>query len=90
MNGPNEICVPAAALSMGGEDGQGIAPEGGDTVEFTGRGTVRVEGENAYITPVEINGQPVMAPATAGPGQERSPQDELADLKQQAGDMPMG
>ncbi len=40
--------------------GSMVTPEGGDVVEFSGKGRVtRIEGANAYIEATEINGQPV-------------------------------
>lgn len=55
-----EICVPAAALADAGESGEGVAPAVGDSVDFTGRGTVtRAEGGNLYVQLAEVNGQPV-------------------------------
>lgn len=59
--GNNEICVSAGALATDAEGGGSVAPGVGDEVDFTGKAKVaRVEGENVYLTPTEVNGQPVM------------------------------
>jgi hypothetical protein len=55
-----EICVPAGALAKG-EGPEAATPGVGDEVEFSGTGKVtRVEGDNVYLTPSAINGEPVM------------------------------
>ena len=47
----------AGAPDAGGDM---VAPEGGDVVEFSGKGRVtRIEGANACVELTEINGQPV-------------------------------
>ncbi len=54
--GAQEICAPLDAFSIGG-----TPPAEGDAVEFKVKGTVtRVNGDNAYVEPEEVNGQPVM------------------------------
>lgn len=58
MGGGNEseICAPLDAFGI-----DGTPPAEGDEVEFTTKGVVtRVDGTNAYVTPSEVNGQPVM------------------------------
>ena len=56
----SEMCVPASALAAG-DDGQDMSTPGvGDEVDFSGKGKVtRVEGDNVYLTPTEINGEPL-------------------------------
>lgn len=65
---PSIITVPIASLSVSesdsdsGQDSQasGVAPQEGDTVEFTVSGKVTsIDGENAQVTPDSVNGQPV-------------------------------
>lgn len=73
----SELCVPASAFAIG-DDGKTMPGEG-ETVEFTGRGTVRMKGDKAYVTASEINGQPVeMSKAPA------SLEDEEADMREDA------
>lgn len=51
----NEHCVPVSALAM-----EGTAPEVGDEVTYTVRGTVaRIEGAEAYIKPMTVNDEPM-------------------------------
>lgn len=53
-----ETCIPLAALAI-----DGVAPGVGDTAEFTASGTVdRIEGEHAYVTLQQVNGQTASAP----------------------------
>lgn len=52
-----EIIVPATAFAIG-EAGDTLPGEG-EAVEFTGRGTVRIEGGKAFVIATELNGQPV-------------------------------
>lgn len=55
----SEICVPADALAI-----DGTVPGQGDEVEFRCKGRVtRAEGGELYVTPTEVNGQPVANPA---------------------------
>lgn len=57
--GGRDFCVPLKALSI-----DGTPPAVGDEVDFTAKGKVaRVEGEHAYVTPSEVNGEPFSAPA---------------------------
>lgn len=57
----NELCVPADAVRVAGEDGAGVAPAVGDEVELTNvKGVVtRNEAGEVYVRPTEINGMPV-------------------------------
>ena len=68
----SEICVPAAAVAEGGEDGAQTMPEPGDEIEVTLKGKVsRAEGGNLYFTPESVNGQPMAgADAPAGDGMD--------------------
>lgn len=51
----NEHCVPVSGLAM-----EGTAPEVGDEVTYTVRGTVaRIEGKEAYIKPMTVNDEPM-------------------------------
>lgn len=60
-----------------------VMPEGGDEVEFSGKGRiVRVDGGNAYIQATEINGQPV--------AQSGEPEDEGAALDREMEEMSGG
>lgn len=55
-----ELCVPESALAQSGEDGGAVAPDVGDEVEVSVRGTVtRKEGGNVYFTPATANGEPI-------------------------------
>lgn len=73
-----QIPVPAAAFAMG--EGGEIAPDAGELIDFTGRGTVTMRDGQAMLTPTEINGQPV-----AG-DDEPSLDDEEAELRAGLGD----
>lgn len=80
-------CVPAAALAVPDEGEQMAAPEVGDKVTYTVEGKVtRVEGEQVYVAPETINGEPVgkaAAPATdADAGAQPDP--AYADIEQAA------
>jgi hypothetical protein len=84
---PGELCVPLSALAMPDEGDQLANPEEGDKVTLQVEGKVgRIEGENAYITPETVNGQPVSKEAEpdAGDQGENSEQD-YADLQEMAG-----
>lgn len=51
-----EICASLDAFSI-----NGTPPQEGDDVKFEVEGTVsRIDGDNAYVTPKTVNGQPVM------------------------------
>lgn len=55
-SGGSQICAPLDAFSIGG-----TPPAVGDEVSFKVKGTVsRVDGGNAYVTPQDVNGSPVM------------------------------
>lgn len=72
----SELCIPAAALEASSEDGQPMAPQEGDPVEFTLSGTVtRSEGGNLYVKPDSVNGQPI---AGEGAGEMEEPAEEGA------------
>lgn len=63
MKNALEFTVPLAALALPGEqEGQTTAPAMGDSVDFSGTAKViRIEGEQAVLTPETINGQPIAA-----------------------------
>lgn len=87
----NEICVPLAALSEGGETGESIAPEMGDNVPISGGSATvtRIEGDKAYLTVNEINGQQVVADeAPMDDGAEPTPEQDDARLTQIRGGKP--
>ena len=78
-----EICVPLSALSLPGESGSDVPPAQGDEVDITGKATVsRVEGQYAYLTPTEVNGNPVES--TESPEQEKGIDDEEAEMRADA------
>jgi hypothetical protein len=85
-----ELCVPASAISLAGENNEDVAPEPGDQVSLTIEGKVaRVEGGNAYITPETCNGEAMAAdeqePALP-PNPEALPSDDdMAGLRQEMG-----
>ena len=55
----NELCVPAASLSVSDEGGA-VAPAEGDMVDFNAAGKVsRVEGDKVYISIATVNGQEI-------------------------------
>jgi hypothetical protein len=94
----SEVCVPLSALAMpDGENGDQMAnPEVGDKVTFTVDGAVtRIEGDNAYVEPEAVNGQPVEGEAGEEQGDDQAPENqadqadsqERADLQSQAGQM---
>lgn len=57
----SEICMPAGALAKSGGESEPTTPQVGDQVECTVGGTIsRVEGDNVYLTPETVNGEPVM------------------------------
>lgn len=58
-----EICVPLSALAQPDAGDQLQTPEEGDTVTMQVDATVdRIEGDNAYIKPTAINGNPIANP----------------------------
>jgi hypothetical protein len=62
-----ELCVPLAAVTEAGEDGAGVAPGVGDTVELTVTGRVtRAENGELYVQPETANGQPLADAAGGG------------------------
>lgn len=82
-----EICVPVASLSIS-DEGDDVAPEVGDPVEFSVTGTVtRVEGGNAYITPETVNGDPLPEEAAEGPAMMAEPNEtDMLSMAQTADD----
>ena len=78
-----EICVPLSTLSLPGESGGDVPPAQGDELDFSGKATVsRVEGKYAYLTPTEINGNPVES--SESPEQEKGIDDEEAEMRADA------
>lgn len=77
-----EICVPGAALTDAGETGEGVAPAVGDSVEFSGRGTVsRVEGDKTWLELSEVNGQPVAGDMPGEPDADAAMDAEMEGLQ---------
>lgn len=81
---PGEVCVPVSALAMPDEQDQMATPEAGDIVQLQVEAKVtRIEGENAYVQPMSVNGQeikPSEQPA-AEPTPEEQDQSDYADLQ---------
>lgn len=72
VQGRSDHCVPLKALAI-----DGTPPAVGDEVDYTTKGKVaRVEGDKAYITPTEVNGEPFSAPADEA---EPTPEDDDAE-----------
>lgn len=81
----NELCIPAAAVSVAGGEGEGggaaVAPGVGDSVEAMIQGTVsRVEGGNVYVTPATANGMPIEPVGMMGGSEYGGEGDELDRL----------
>ncbi len=77
-----DMCVPmkAVAAEDGGENA--VAPEVGDEVNMAVKGTVtRVEGDNIYIRPTEVNGEKVGEPKIEEESTNVPPADEGAGLR---------
>jgi hypothetical protein len=84
-----EVCVPVENIT---EDG--VPPQEGDDVELSVKGTVsKVEGDLAWITPSEVNGQPVEA-GEGSPKEEANegnePDEQGLESAMQARDKEMG
>ena len=65
----SEDCVPLSSLAMPDPDSgdQMTPPAVGDNVQYNVEGKVtRIEGENAYVQRVAVNGHPVEANAEGG------------------------
>jgi hypothetical protein len=70
-----ELCAPLDSLSV-----NGTPPAVGDTVEVKVGGKVsRIDGDNAYVTPDTVNGEPIQ-PTDNQP----SDRDQMMELSQQA------
>jgi len=87
-----ELCVPTQALAMPDEQDQLATPEPGDVVTLQVEGKVsRVEGDNAYVTPSSVNGQPIGEKKPAEPvapeQQDQADYSQLQDMAQQQGSM---
>ncbi|HWA07929.1 MAG TPA: hypothetical protein VG838_00530 [Opitutaceae bacterium] len=81
MKNGSEICVPVKALSLpGGQEGQSTMPAEGDEVDITGTAKVtRIDGDNAYLQPVTINGESIKAD-----DKEQSLDEEEASMRDDA------
>lgn len=84
-----EQCLPLSMLAQPDAQEQMQTPAVGDsgtmTVDYT---VTRVEGDNAYIKPSAINGQPIGPEEGEGtPGEEDQDAQEGSDLRDQAQQM---
>jgi len=77
-----EICLPSKNLAI-----DGTAPEQGDQVDISSlKGKVtRVEGENTYLTPTEINGEPVDEPEAEDNAEEEGLEPNEENIRKEAG-----
>ncbi len=90
MDHDSEMCVPLAALAMPGDDQTMNKPAEGDPVEFRVEGKVtRIDGDNAYVMPDSINGQPAKAEDPDKPKPDDADQ-EFAQLKDMASQQDSG
>ncbi len=59
-SGPGELCLPQDVVATADDKDQKVAPEVGDEVRFDCVAKVtKVDGGNIYLSPTEVNGQPV-------------------------------
>jgi hypothetical protein len=60
MDEVGELCLPQDTVATANERDEKVAPEVGDEVRFDCVAKVtKVEGGNVYVSPTEVNGQPV-------------------------------
>src|SRR5436853_7861392 len=72
-----EVCIPSKALAMPDENEQMANPTPGDPVTFQVEGKVtRVVGENTYVKPTSVNGEPLDAKAAEEKPAEQSQDDK--------------
>lgn len=82
VNSRGDHCVPLPALTI-----DGTPPTVGDEVEYTAKGKVaRVEGDKAYVTTTEVNGEPFTAPTEKKDPTEEEEDAEMLRLASEADD----
>jgi hypothetical protein len=80
----NELCVPASAVSVDGDEGA-TAPAEGDAVEFPVAGKVsRVEGDKVYVTIEKASGQDLASKKEEPKSEEDAESEEVEGMKKQA------
>ncbi len=87
--GAEEVCIPLKALSQPDDSDVMVTPEAGDSVTFSTDAVItRIDGENAYLKPSAINGQPIGKDAAPeAPEGMEAPDTEGDGLREEAGGM---
>lgn len=84
--GGGEVCIPLKSLEQPDNSEAMQTPAEGDTVNFQVDATVtRIDGENAYVKPIAVNGQPLEQEGEDGGDEEQSEGDALRQMAMSQG-----